>query len=119
MAILKYVVVGGSTFLIDLGLLILLREVAHVAILLATTISYWASIAFNFFTNRAWTFQAQARLRRHALPYVLLLLTNYVVTIGLVGGLSHLGVNYAIAKVLAVGVSMSWTYIAYKKLIFV
>lgn len=115
----KYVLVGGSTFVLDLGLLILLREVFHVQVLLAATAAYWTSIVYNFLMNRTWTFETSAGIKRHAWAYGLLLLTNYLVTIGIIAVLGHFGLNYAIAKVLAVGFSISWTYIAYKKFIFV
>lgn len=118
-SIIKYVLVGGTTFVLDFGILILFHEAFHVPVLIAASISYWTSIIFNFFMNRAWTFNASASLRRHLIPYCLLLFTNYAITLGMVGGLSHLGLNYALAKVFAVLFSMCWTYVAYKKIIFV
>ena len=116
---IKYVFVGGSTFILDLGLLVLLKEVGHLPIIVAATISYWTSIAYNFSLNRHWTFETTRSLRHHAVAYSLLLLTNYVVTVGVIAGLGHLGVSYALAKIIAVGLSMSWTYVMYKKVIFV
>jgi putative flippase GtrA len=115
----KYVFVGGSTFVLDLGLLVFLHAVCQVPVILAATVSYWTSIAYNFAMNRQWTFDTTASLRHHAVAYGILLLTNYVVTIGIIAALGAIHVNYAMAKVLAVVVSMSWTYVIYKKVIFV
>lgn len=115
----KYLFVGGSTFALDLGLLILLKEVGHLHVITAASISYWTSIGYNFLLNRQWTFNTTRSIQRHAIAYSALLLANYAVTIGIIGGLSHLHVPYALAKVLAVGLSATWTYIIYKKVIFV
>jgi len=115
----KYVCVGGSTFLIDLGLLVVLHEVCHVPVVIAATISYWTSIVYNFAMNRYWTFETTRSLKHHAMAYGLLLLTNYIVTIAIIWALGLVGVTYTLAKILAVGISMSWTYVVYKKVIFV
>jgi putative flippase GtrA len=115
----KYVFVGGSTFLLDISLLIFLKEVGGWHVITAATASYWASIGYNFLLNRQWTFDTTRSLRRHAFAYGLLLATNYAVTIGIITGLGALGIKYTIAKVLAVGLSATWTYVIYKKVIFV
>lgn len=120
-SMVKYVLVGGSTFVLDFVLLVLLHELVHLPVVVAATISYWTSIGYNFWLNRHWTFTASATrsLRHHAVAYGALLLTNYLVTVGIIWGLGHLGIPYPIAKILAVGFSTSWTYVIYKKVIFV
>lgn len=115
----KYLFVGGSTFVLDLGLLILLKEVGHLHVITAASISYWTSIGYNFMLNRQWTFDTTRSLRRHAFAYGLLLVMNYVVTVSIISGLGQLHVQYALAKVLAVALSATWTYVIYKKVIFV
>ena len=44
----RYVFVGGTTFIIDLGLLVLLHGFLHVNLAIATSIAYWVAIAYNF-----------------------------------------------------------------------
>lgn len=117
--VLRYAFVGASTFALDLGLLVALHELGHLSVVVAATISYWTSIAYNFMMNRQWTFETTASIRRHAVAYGLLLLTNYAVTIGLIALLGTVHINYAVTKIIAVVISASWTYLAYKKLIFV
>ena len=115
----KYVLVGGSTFVVDLGLLVALHQLGQVPVIWAATISYWVSIMFNFALNRHWTFETTRSLHRHAVAYGALLAVNYAVTIGVIAGLGLLGVTYTLAKVAAVGLSMTWTYWVYKHVIFV
>ncbi len=115
----RYIVIGGTTFAIDFFLLVLLHGVLNVNLFIATTIAYWTSIAFNFVANRYWTFGAtETHIAKHLGAYMLLLGANYVFTVLFVTGMTHLGMHYTVAKVLAVGIQISWTYVAYKKIIF-
>ena len=116
---LRYIFVGGSTFIIDFGLLYITHTVLNINIALATTIAYWTSIVYNFSLNRQWTFSAadKSSLRKHALYYGLLLLFNYLFTVLFVGIMSQF-IYFGIAKVIAVVTQISWTYILYKRYIF-
>ncbi len=115
----RYVIIGGTTFAIDFFLLVFLHGVLNVNLVIATTVAYWTSIAFNFLTNRCWTFGAtNTNIVKHLGAYLLLLGFNYVFTVAFVTGTTHLGMHYTLAKVLAVGIQINWTYFAYKKIIF-
>jgi putative flippase GtrA len=115
----RYVVIGGTTVGLDFGLLVLLHGALNVNLIVAITLAYGTSIIFNFTANRLWAFGAtQQSVARHLGPYLLLLGFNYLFTVGFVAGTTNLGLHYTIAKLLAVGIQISWTYIAYKKLIF-
>jgi putative flippase GtrA len=115
----RYVIIGGSTFAMDFGLLVLLHGLLDVNLLLATTISYWTSIVFNFYANRHWSFGAKGSpIARHLVAYGTLLAVNYLFTIGFIAVATHYGMHYTIAKVLSVGIQTSWTYFAYKRIVF-
>lgn len=115
----RYVVIGGTTFTLDIGLLVLFHEVFNLPVIFSATASYWLSIAFNFIANRLWTFGAsESSIGRHLTFYLALLGFNYLFTIGFIAAATHMGMHYTIAKVLALACQISWTYIAYKKVIF-
>jgi putative flippase GtrA len=116
---IRYLFVGGTTFMIDFGLLILLHGHLNISLPVATSIAYWSSIGYNFYLNRWWTFSAgeKANLHRHALSYGVLLGFNYLFTVIFVAAASK-HVNYAVAKAISVGIQMSWTYVIYKNVIF-
>lgn len=116
----RYLFVGGSTFIIDFGLLALLHGIFALPIAIATSAAYWISILYNFMLNRYWTFDAREKrsLKRHIATYLLLLLINYVFVVVFVAIISHY-VNYLVAKALAVALQMIWTYPVYKNKIFV
>src|SRR3569623_1255397 len=116
----RYLLVGGTTFIIDFGILFLLHSKANIGIAIATSISYWVSIVYNFILNRYWTFDAREKesLRRHITSYMTLLVLNYIFAVIFVTVASHT-INYILAKAIAVLVQMIWTYPVYKKVIFV
>jgi putative flippase GtrA len=115
----RYLIIGGSTFAIDFLLLVLLHGVIGTNVLVAATISYWTSIVFNFLANRFWTFgSTDTHVIKHIAYYGVLLVLNYMFTIAFIGIATDHGMHYTYAKVLAVAIQMTWTYILYKKVIF-
>ncbi len=105
--------------MIDFVLLIVLHGALGMNVLVAATISYWTSIVFNFLSNRFWTFGAtETHIIRHIAAYGVLLGLNYLFTIAFIGVATHMGLYYTYAKILAVAIQMTWTYVAYKKIIF-
>lgn len=113
----RYVFVGGTTFILDLGLLIILHSGLHINLAVATSVAYWVAIIYNFILNRWWAFSASEndRLRKHLPPYLLLLGFNYLFTVLFVGFFSRY-MHYEIAKAIAVPIQMTWTYPLYKKI---
>lgn len=116
----RYLLVGGTTFIIDFGLLYSLHSKFKVGLDISTTIAYWVSIVYNFILNRYWTFNAREKesLKKHLLIYCSLLLFNYAFVIIFISIMSH-HINYIVAKAIAVLLQMIWTYPVYKKVIFV
>lgn len=120
LSFMRYAFVGGTTFAIDFFLLVLLHGFLAMDLGLATTIAYWTAIVYNFSLNRAWTFSLADRedLKKHTSLYLMLLGFNYLFTLAFVSIVSLL-VGFAVAKILAVAISVSWTYYIYKNYIFV
>lgn len=116
----RYVVTGGTTFALDFFGLIFLHGILKINVIVAASVSYWVSIAFNFVVNRYWTFGAEEKrdLARHLVLYLFLLGFNYLFTVVFLAIATHAGMHYTIAKVVAVAIQMTWTYVAYKKVIF-
>jgi putative flippase GtrA len=116
----RYLFVGGTTFIIDFGILYSLHVYFDVKIAAATSIAYWASITFNFLLNRYWTFDSHEKeeLAHHITTYFVLLICNYFFVLLFVSIMSH-HINFIIAKAIAVVIQMTWTYYLYKNYIFV
>lgn len=115
---MRYLFIGGSTFIIDFGLLVVLHDLLNLNLLLSASISYWMSVSFNFTMNRLWTFNKTSKdsIEHHLLFYGLLLAFNYMFTVSFIWATTNLGVHYTFAKILAVGIQIPWTYYIYKKI---
>ena len=116
----RYLFVGGSTFVLDFGLLAVFHGILGAVIAVATSAAYWISILYNFLLNRYWTFDAREKrsLKRHIVTYLMLLIVNYIFVVVFVGIASR-HINYLAAKAIAVALQMVWTYPVYKNKIFV
>ena len=115
----RYIFVGISTVAIDYLMLLILRKFLSSSLVLSVSIAYWTSIVYNFTLNRLWSFEAsKGMVPRQILLYGCLLLFNYLITITIVAGLESLGMSEYIAKLFALVLTISWTYILYKKIVF-
>jgi putative flippase GtrA len=115
----RYLLVGGTTFILDFGILFILHGKLKVGIAAATSVAYWVSIIYNFVLNRYWTFDSREKesLQRHITAYFFLLILNYFFAVTFVSYASN-HINYIVAKAIAVLIQMIWTYPVYKKVIF-
>ena len=114
---LAYLVVGGLSYLLDVGLLVGSREWLDAPLWLATTIGFWTSVLFNFFASR-WVFATEGSLHGHALRYCLLLGFNYVLTLGIVQLGVTLGGSAVVAKTLAVALIACSNFVLYRRWVF-
>lgn len=117
----RYLFVGGSTFILDIALLLILHDKHHVSVPIATATSYIVAFIYNFTLNRWWTFSAAENntLRKHVVPYALLFTFNLVFTTVFVSTVSKLLHSVAAAKTIAVIIQTTWNYLIYKYVIFV
>jgi putative flippase GtrA len=115
----RYLLVGGTTFVLDFGILVLLHGAMNIGIAAATSVAYWVSIIYNFTLNRYWTFDSREKdsLQRHITTYFFLLVINYFFVVIFVSYASD-HINYIEAKAIAVIIQMIWTYPVYKHYIF-
>jgi putative flippase GtrA len=118
--LVRYIIVGGSTFVIDFALLLLLKQKVGLSLEVATSIAYWIAVTYNFFLNRYWTFSVAEKesLHRHLLNYLVLLGVNYLFTVIFVSMVGK-HIYFGLAKAIAVIIQTSWTYFVYKNYIFV
>lgn len=115
----RYLFVGFSTVLLDYVLLVVLRAIFLSNLVYAVSFAYWVSIAYNFTLNRIWSFKAtEDMVRKQIIYYGILLLFNYLVTLGVVWGLESMGLSEYIAKLFALALTITWTYLFYKKFVF-
>ncbi len=114
-----YLVVGGVTVVVDIGLLALLHEVYGVSLGLATTVAFCTAVTVNFLLNRtAMSSRGSQGLMQHALRYGSLVAANYVITLAVVTTAGHVGDRYLVAKVAVVAGSTLWNFLLYRHWVF-
>ncbi len=97
-----FCLISGTTFALDLVLLSIMYTVFDWPSWVALTIGYTLAFGLNFLLNRWLNFRSHAPLGPQAGLYVVAVAVNYVAFIlGVGGGLTALGVQYLLARVLA------------------
>ncbi|PRB44364.1 hypothetical protein CQ020_03915 [Arthrobacter sp. MYb23] len=117
-SLFKFLVVGGLSFLVDLGLLALCFQVFGWPLWLATGAGFWGSFFFNYFLQRHFAFNGGGTALGGVLRYSVLLAFNTVAVMGIVELFQFLGAGYVVGKVVATIVTMGWNYFIYKHWIF-
>ncbi len=97
-----FALISGSTFALDLLLLTVMYTVLGWPNWLALTIGYTIAFGLSFLLNRWLNFRSHAPMGRQAGIYAVAVAINCVAFIlGVGGGLTALGVQYLIARVVA------------------
>lgn len=114
----RFWIVGGLSFIIDLGLLTLLKEVFRVDLWIATPIAFIVSLIFNFWAQRVFTFRATNHAHVSFVKYSLLVVFNIFATDMIVNWISLTPAGYGIGKIVATGITTVWNFYLYKYWIF-
>lgn len=115
----RYLFIGGLSFLVDFGLLALFHEVFGIAVWLATAIAFLASFAFNYSLQRMFSFSSRSSHGRSLAKYVALVLFNTIATIAIVALLDQSALGWGGGKVVSTVVTTVWNYFAYRYWVFV
>ncbi len=115
----RYLIIGSTVFLIDVGSFqLLVRE--HTLLIVAVVFSYGLGISTHFALNKYWNFRVFERsMARQARTYLVIALAQLPITIAIV----EAGVHYAKlppldAKILAVVLNVPLSFVAHKYLTF-
>jgi putative flippase GtrA len=99
---LGFALINGFTFGIDLLLLTLFRSVLGWPVALSLTVAYIFAFGLSFMLNRALNFRSHAPVGRQAALYVVAVVINYLAFIlGVGGGLTALGAEYHLSRIIA------------------
>lgn len=114
----RYLVVGGFSFLFDVAVLWLLHDVFGVALAISTPIAFLVSFAVTYTLQRTVAFRASDGVAPSVLRYAILVAVNTVATTGIVWGLDAIGFPWVVGKVSAVVATTIWNYFAYRYWVF-
>lgn len=113
----RYVIVGGLSFTVDAGGLLLLRDVVGLPAWLAAAISFLASFAVNYTLQRAFAFGGVAPYGSSLIKYVVLVIVNTVANSLIVAAFDALEAWF-VGKVIATVAMTVWNYFLYRYWVF-
>ncbi len=110
-----YAVIGGSAFVLDMGSLILFKEVLRVKPVVTVIFSQIVIINYVFFLNKHFSFQSLGRTRQQMIKFYLLAGWNYLFGVGWMGLLNEgWHWNYLVVRVSGIILAVSWNFLLYK-----
>lgn len=117
--LVRYIVVGGTSFAVELSALLLILHITG-SRSLAAAIAFWIGFLVAFFLQKLVAFKEYSRekraIARQGTLYIVLNIWNYLFTVAFVTIFPE---KYVIAsRVVALVCMASWNYVIYKKIIF-
>jgi putative flippase GtrA len=115
----RYLAAGVLSAALDVGLLVLLREVVGVPVPVATAVAFLTALVVNFTLNRR-TFAtgSQAARARHARRYLTAVAGNLLLTVAVVSAADAAGIPYVVAKLAVLGGGVVWNFFLYRHWVF-
>ena len=114
----RYLLVGGSTALLEIVVFQGLFALSGHNVLLANPVAVVVATALNFALNRSWTFGSRGHVGRSLLLYALLFLFNMTFSTTVIAALVGVGVISVAAKILTMVCITLWNFVLYRKVIF-
>ena len=114
---MKFGVVGVIAFVIDYRLLALLTELFGINYLVSATISFTASVVFNYVASMRYVFTHKEGMsrRREFVIFVVLSVIGLLINNGCMwAGVELLGVHYLLTKIVATAIVMIWNFVTRK-----
>lgn len=125
---IRFCVVGGVSFVIDFGFLILFQEFVFKSVtngvLISAALSFTISLVVHYFLASLWVFRGHKvdNAKAHAVAGSLFVATNLVGLgineLAMWVGVSMLAIHYVVVKLVATAVVMVWNFVCQKRFIF-
>ncbi len=114
---LRYVVVGGSAYLLEMSFIILMEHATNLSSVQLVAISFWLGLTYAFIAQKYVTFKERSKelrvLRKQTTLYILLVAWNYLFTLVVTQLLSDVLPVLAIRTLVILTITI-WNYQIYK-----
>ena len=108
--VLKYLAVGGSAFVLDFGLLWLLKSGLALPAWFSAIVAFAVSTAWSFFLQRRYTFSDDIHVGHSAVRYGILLVFNMALTAGIVELFDRYLDLYLVGKIVSTALTTLWNF---------
>ena len=125
---MRYLLVGGSAFLIDFGVLVLsynvLPELSGYRLYVATALGFIAGLIFNYIFSIVFVFHAarQSNVGRTVGAFLMFTFIGVVglglTELGMYAGTELLHIHYMLVKIVITGIVLMWNYLGRKFFVF-
>lgn len=115
---LRYLCAGGLAFLVDVGVLALLKNVLDWPLWLATGAAFLLSFFFTYTIQRIFSFGSKAPHGVALFKYTMLVVVNTLATVAIVSLIDPTVLGWLGGKVVATALSTVWNYFAYRYWVF-
>ena len=117
--IVKYGIVGGGTYLLDLGSLYFFVESLTIHYLVSATMAVIIATFTNYYLNKTWSFNDGRKMIESLPQYLSLFIFNYLFLIlALYIFVEFFGVDYLMVKIFAMSLIIIWNFLLYKNYIY-
>jgi dolichol-phosphate mannosyltransferase len=107
----KFLIVGGLGTFVNTGILIILYQELHLALVAASALATELAIGHNYLWNNYWTFkQSSLSLIRFARFNIVSLGGQCITVVALWMLVRYTGVHYVIANLAGVGLALIWNF---------
>ena len=111
----KYFIVGFSGLFVDIGTLILFKEVFGIIPTLAVVINQPLVLAYNFSLNKYWSFRNKEMPHRQIVRYITLAGWNYFFSfLTMLVFNQHFDFDYRAVRIFSIVIMVSWNFFLYK-----
>ena len=115
----KYVVVGGSGFVLDMLTLIGFKEYLMISATMAVIINQLLVLSYNFTLNKYWSFSSRKMGHRQAIRYATLAGFNYLFSAILMYIFSdRIGFDYRLVRICSIAIMVLWNFMLYKHWVY-
>jgi len=115
----KYFIIGVSAVVLDIASLYVFKEFLYLKPVLAVVLNQLLMINYVFFLNKRWAFKAAGATHKQMVRFYALAGFNYLFSVAWMLVLNeYFLINYLLARLLNIILSVSWNFIIYKYWIF-
>jgi putative flippase GtrA len=115
----KYFIVGISGVVIDMGLLVLFKEVFAIPPVWAVVIIQLLMIVYIFLLNKYWSFRNKEVDHRQLVRFLILAGFNYLFSVLVMYIFNDLlGFEYKLVRLATIAVMVSWNFFLYKHWVY-
>lgn len=111
----KYFIIGFSGVFLDLGSLVLLKEVFGWAPIGAVIVNQAFLLVYVFLLNKYWSFRNKEMPHKQIVRFLTLAGGNYIISVSAMYIFNHkLGFDYRLVRLVTIALAVSWNFFLYK-----